>query len=119
MQTVTYRIWYTGIIAYLAYACVLSFCSQHLSGVISAFSTDDRYSDDIHYVGGCMAASEALSWSTQMLLWNARPPTPVFQGGIEFPPTDLAGSETWRQVWKKRLDALVPLDENWIKHQNR
>jgi len=31
---------------------------KNLCGVISAYSTDDRYSDDIHYIGGCLTAQE-------------------------------------------------------------
>ena len=37
---------------------IYSYLSQHITGVISAYSTDDRYSDDIHYIGGCLAGQE-------------------------------------------------------------
>jgi len=47
-----------------------------LKTIISADSTDDRYSDDIHYRGGCVLAREMLSWAHIMFLWNARPPYP-------------------------------------------
>ncbi len=47
-----------------------------LKTIISTYSTDDRYADDIHYHGGCVLAREMLSWSHIMLLWNARPPHP-------------------------------------------
>ncbi|CAF1327007.1 unnamed protein product, partial [Rotaria sordida] len=73
---------------------------KYLAGVISAYSTDDRYSDDIHYCGGCIPASEAC------------PPHPEYQGGIE------AKSDLFA-VWKDRLDNLVPLDTYWFKHQTR
>ncbi|CAF4053184.1 unnamed protein product, partial [Rotaria sordida] len=73
---------------------------KHLAGVISAYSTDDRYSDDIHYCGGCIPAGEAC------------PPHPEYQGGIE------AKSDLFA-VWKDRLDNLVPLDTYWFKHQTR
>jgi hypothetical protein len=33
---------------------------QNLVGIISAYSTDDRYSDDIHYWGGCLAAQNGF-----------------------------------------------------------
>ncbi|CAF3955493.1 unnamed protein product [Rotaria sordida] len=33
---------------------------KYLAGVISAYSTDDRYSDDIHYCGGCIPAGEGI-----------------------------------------------------------
>ncbi|CAF2635219.1 unnamed protein product [Rotaria sp. Silwood2] len=35
---------------------------QNLSGIISAYSTDDRYNNDIHYHGGCLAAQEDKYW---------------------------------------------------------
>lgn len=54
----------------------------------------------------------ALAWSTQMLLWLAMPPHPVYQGGIE-QDADLF------EIWKDRLEHLVPLDTYWIKHQTR
>jgi uncharacterized protein len=80
--------------------------------VISACSTDDRYSDDIHYLGGCLAAQEALSWSTQMLLWLSVPPHPHDQGGIQ-------EDEDRMKIWIDRLNHLEPLDRLWIEHQMR
>ncbi|CAF3182204.1 unnamed protein product [Rotaria sp. Silwood2] len=37
---------------------------MNLCGIISAYSTDDRYrySDDIHYIGGCLTAQEDYYW---------------------------------------------------------
>ncbi|CAF3562233.1 unnamed protein product [Adineta steineri] len=86
--------------------------SKNLVGIISAYSTDDRYSDDIHYCGGCLPAQEALTWSTQMLLWLSVPPHPIYQGGID-ENFDL------ESIWKERLNNLVPLDCYWMKHQTR
>ncbi|CAF0802533.1 unnamed protein product [Adineta ricciae] len=85
---------------------------KNLVGIISAYSTDDRYSDDIHYYGGCLPAQEALAWSTQMLIWLSIPPHPTYQGGIDR-DSDL------EKIWKGRLEQLVPLDTYWMKHQTR
>ncbi|CAF1082531.1 unnamed protein product [Rotaria sordida] len=85
---------------------------KNLSGIISAYSTDDRYNNDIHYYGGCLIAQEALSWSTQMLLWLSIPPHPLYQGGID-------KDSNLFNIWKERLNELIPLDAYWIKHQNR
>ncbi|MGH2591922.1 MAG: CocE/NonD family hydrolase, partial [Anaerolineae bacterium] len=30
----------------------------HLKAIIPMYATDDRYTDDVHYLGGCMTASE-------------------------------------------------------------
>ena len=51
-----------------------------LKAVISINSTDDRYADDVHYMGGCVLASEALTWASIMLAYNARPPDPAVVG---------------------------------------
>ena len=53
-----------------------------LKTVISTYSSDDRYADDIHYRGGCVLGREMLSWAQAqvMFLWNARPPHPESLG---------------------------------------
>src|SRR6266508_5585894 len=47
-----------------------------LRAVVSVCSTDDRYADDVHYMGGCVLASDMLAWAATMLAYNARPPDP-------------------------------------------
>ena len=47
-----------------------------LKAIITVCSSDDRYSDDVHYKGGCVLSTDMLGWSTTMLAWNARPPDP-------------------------------------------
>ena len=47
-----------------------------LAAVISVASTDDRYADDVHYMGGCVLAWAMLPWASTMLAYNALPPTP-------------------------------------------
>ncbi|XP_044162726.1 putative serine esterase Mb1866c isoform X1 [Acropora millepora] len=79
-----------------------------LKTVISTYSTDDRYSDDIHYRGGCVLAREMLSWAHIMFLWNARPPHP-----------DSLGSR-WKEVWLDRLNkSSEPWVHKWLSHQTR
>ncbi|MCZ7664827.1 MAG: CocE/NonD family hydrolase [Thermoleophilia bacterium] len=46
-----------------------------LAAVISVCSTDDRYSDDVHYIGGCVNAWDAVLWSNSLTLFSALPPT--------------------------------------------
>jgi uncharacterized protein len=48
-----------------------------LGAVITVYSTDDRYADDVHYMGGCLLAADMLSWASAMLAYNARPPDPA------------------------------------------
>jgi hypothetical protein len=78
-----------------------------LKAVISLCSTDDRYADDVHYMGGCLLASEMLSWASVMLAYNARPPDPRFTG------------ERWRDLWFERMAQTPPFIEAWLSHQRR
>jgi putative CocE/NonD family hydrolase len=78
-----------------------------LRAVISAYSTDDRYADDVHYVGGCVLGHEALSWASFMLGLNALPPDPAVVG------------ERWREMWHERLERTPFFLEAWLEHQRR
>ena len=48
-----------------------------LKAVISMCASDDRYADDVHYVGGCVLAVDMLPWAATMLTGNALPPDPA------------------------------------------
>jgi putative CocE/NonD family hydrolase len=78
-----------------------------LAAIISVCGTDDRYADDVHYIGGCVVGSEMLSWSSTMLAYNARPPDPTVVGS------------RWREMWMERLQRSAPLVETWLAHQRR
>ena len=77
-----------------------------LKAVVTVCSTDDRYADDIHYMGGCLL-NDNLTWSQQMLNYSSRPPDPEILG------------EQWRARWIERLEAMPFLAANWLKHQRR
>jgi putative CocE/NonD family hydrolase len=47
-----------------------------LKAIITVCSTDDRYADDCHYMGGAMLLN-SLSWASTMFAYNARPPDPL------------------------------------------
>lgn len=78
-----------------------------LRAVISVDSTDDRYADDVHYLGGAVQAYDMLSWASVMLAYNARPPDPAVVG---------AG---WREKWLERLENTPPHVDAWLSHQRR
>jgi uncharacterized protein len=78
-----------------------------LGAVISVASTDDRYADDVHYMGGCLLAWTALPWASTMLAYNGLPPDPAVVG------------EQWRQTWRDRLEQTPPYIEAWLAHQRR
>ena len=50
-----------------------------LKAIITLCSTDDRYADDVHYMGGCLITENEM-WSTFMLAKNAMPPDPQIVG---------------------------------------
>lgn len=78
-----------------------------LKAVISAYFTDDRYADDVHYMGGCLLAHEALSWGTHMFGLNALPPDPSVVG------------DRWRGMWSDRLARTPFFVREWLAHQRR
>ena len=77
-----------------------------LKAIVTIASTDDRYSDDIHYMGGVML-NDNLAWSAYMFAHNSQPPDPALVG------------ERWRDLWMERLKANDPWFLSWIPHQRR
>ena len=78
-----------------------------LKAIVTVCSTDDRYADDVHYLGGCLMGSDMLAWASTMLAFNARPPDPATWG------------DGWRDVWLERLAGSPPFVEEWLRHQSR
>ena len=78
-----------------------------LRAVITAYFTDDRYADDVHYSGGCLLAHEALPWASIMHGITALPPDPRIVG------------DRWREMWLERLRRTPFFLEDWLRHQRR
>ena len=77
-----------------------------LRAVISLCSTDDRYADDIHFLGGAVL-TEKLSWGATAFAIVHTPPDPALVG------------ERWRDLWKQRLDENGLWLFDWFTHQRR
>lgn len=77
-----------------------------LKAVISVCSSDDRYTDDIHYMGGCLLTDQ-LSWASTMFAYNSCPPDP-----------EIAGKK-WKDMWIKRLEESGLWLKNWLLHQKK
>jgi uncharacterized protein len=77
-----------------------------LKGIISVCSSDDRYADDVHYMGGCLLGDN-LSWSSVMFAYNSLPPDPNVVGA------------RWRDMWMKRLEGGGLWLIEWLRHQRR
>jgi uncharacterized protein len=79
---------------------------EELKAVVSICSTDDRYADDIHYMGGCVLGDH-LSWNGVMFGFNSLPPDPEVVG------------ERWREMWFDRLEGSGLWLDTWLRHQHR
>jgi putative CocE/NonD family hydrolase len=77
-----------------------------LKAIITLCSTDDRYADDIHFMGGCLL-TENLGWASTMFGYMARPPDPAIVG------------ERWRELWLHRMENEPLLVDTWLRHQRR
>lgn len=77
-----------------------------LKAVISLCSTDDRYADDVHHMGGCLLGDN-LSWASVMFAYNSCPPDPMLVG------------ERWREMWMDRLNHSGLWLDTWLQHQRR
>jgi putative CocE/NonD family hydrolase len=73
--------------------------------VISSF-TDERYSDDMHYMGGCLL-SDNLAEAGTMFAYATCPPDPAVVG------------ERWREMWHERLEGNAPWAAEWLRHQRQ
>ena len=77
-----------------------------LKAIITSCSTDDRYADDIHYMGGCLL-NDNMKWGASMFSHNSRPPDPALVG------------ERWRAMWLQRLEGSGLWIDSWLRHQRR
>lgn len=77
-----------------------------LKAIVTVCSTDDRYADDVHYMGGCVLGDN-LSWASTMFALNSLPPDP-----------DVVG-ERWREMWHERLQGSGFWLAEWMRHQHR
>lgn len=78
----------------------------HLKTIIPIYASDDRYTDDCHYVGGCLRMYYDIGfYATRMLAWNALPPA---VDGLE---------EDWERIWKEHLEGQAPYMLTWLAHQ--
>lgn len=77
-----------------------------LGAVVSICSTDDRYADDIHFMGGAVL-TEKLTWGATALSIAMTPPDEAVVG------------ERWREMWRDRLEGNGAWLIDWFRHQRR
>jgi len=77
-----------------------------LKAVISLCSTDDRYNDDIHFMGGCLLLDK-FYWGSTMFSIAPTPPDPKLVG------------DKWRDLWLGRLEQGGLYMVEWHQRQRR
>lgn len=77
-----------------------------LKAIITICSTDDRYRDDVHYMGGAPLTA-GFGWAS------------FFFGAMCHPPDPALVGQSWRAMWLERLDNLPFFLELWLSHQRR
>ena len=79
---------------------------KQLKAIVTICSTDDRYADDIHTMGGCQLVDN-VAWASTMFTLLSCPPDPALVG------------DRWREMWRERLEATTCWSDRWMRHQRR
>jgi putative CocE/NonD family hydrolase len=81
-------------------------CPSALKAIVVCCGSDDRYNDDLHYMGGAMMLDN-VEWPSSMWGWLAQPPDPAIVG------------ERWKGMWRHRIENMSFWFEQWARHQTR
>ena len=76
-----------------------------LGAIVPIYASDDRYTDDVHYMGGVLKALDLVDWEIYMAACNVLPPTPAVYG------------EGWREEWLRRIEGTEPWLLRWLEEQ--
>jgi predicted acyl esterase len=76
-----------------------------LKAIVAIYATDDRYTDDVHYMGGALRLLDLVDYPTYMVAMNALPPVPSLVG------------DGWRESWRSRVENLEPWVLRWLEEQ--
>lgn len=76
-----------------------------LGAIAPIYASDDRYRDDVHYMGGALKAIDLVDWVIYMVACNALPPVPAVFG------------DGWREEWVRRVDEVEPWLFRWFEEQ--
>ncbi len=77
----------------------------HLLAIVPVQGTDDRYMTDVHYIGGCVTASELSQYGVSQVAMNAMPPDVGLRG------------DGWLEEWRTRLELTPPWLITWLRNQ--
>jgi len=76
-----------------------------LGAICAIYATDDRYTDDVHYMGGALRAIDLIDYCHYMVPMNALPPVPALWG------------QGWRDEWLARINEHQPWLLRWMTEQ--
>jgi putative CocE/NonD family hydrolase len=76
-----------------------------LKAIVPMMATDDRYTDDVHYLGGCVTVSELSQYAVSMVGMNALPPWPAYRGA------------RWIEEWRERLERTPVWLFEWLRRR--
>src|SRR5712691_212388 len=76
-----------------------------LQAIVPIYASDDRYTDDVHYMGGVLKALDLVDWEIYMAACNVLPPTPAVYG------------DGWREEWIRRVEGTAPWLLRWLEEQ--
>ncbi len=77
-----------------------------LHAIVPIYASDDRYTDDVHYMGGVLKALDLVDWVIYMAACNILPPVPAVYG------------DGWRDEWRRRIDGTEPWLLRWLEEQD-
>ncbi len=75
-----------------------------LKAIIAIYATDDRHTDDVHYMGGLRKWIDIVDYCHYMTPMNALPPVPAVFG------------PAWRDEWRARIAEHEPWLLTWLSH---
>jgi len=76
-----------------------------LHAIVPIYASDDRYTDDVHYMGGVLKAVDLVDWVLYMAACNVLPPVPAVYG------------VGWREEWRRRIGGTDPWLLRWLEEQ--
>nr|WP_295667452.1 CocE/NonD family hydrolase [Sphingomonas sp.] len=76
-----------------------------LKAIMPMACSDRRYTDDAHYVGGCLGMTN-FKWGANFKAVMAAPPDPAMVGA------------KWQAMWRERLEASPPIIARWTQHRS-
>ena len=78
-----------------------------LGAVFSIYSSDDRWTDDVHWRGGALKLVDLVDYCHYMTPMCVLPPVPALW------PED--SGRTWREEWERRLATNEPWGLTWLR----